>query len=67
MRLVAFTEYSVGGYWKRRGTVELVAAGPGFTVDGTHVRRHSAQAVPPSLNSAIHFCCAIRVSPGVPL
>src|SRR5689334_5182351 len=66
VKLAPFTEVSVGGYMNRRGTVPMVAAGPGLIVAGTHVRRHSAHAVPPSVNSAIHFCIAICVRPAVP-
>src|ERR671935_2934391 len=48
LRPVRFTEYSVGEYRKRRGTLFCVAFGPGLIVAGWHVRRHSAHAVPPS-------------------
>src|SRR5205807_1887018 len=37
----ALTEYSVLEYSNRRGTMSIIASGPGFTVFGTHVRRHS--------------------------
>src|SRR5881409_384235 len=61
-----FTETSVGEYINRRGTVVLVAFGPGLMVSGSQVRRHSVQAVPPSVNSATYFCTAICFRPAVP-
>src|SRR5258706_3673087 len=66
LRFVALTETSVVEYIRRRGILALLASAPGEIVYGTQVRRHSAHAVPPSPNSASHFCCPILTSPGVP-